>query len=284
MTKLLVCDGIWVDDFGQFDDDHTKWMWFAAFVKGVIDDLRKTQVGPGFLEAFRVAAPYLDGGPRYGHAAVVVRYPHPEKAKNMQALGETSDLRYSAPRLKSGADDKRSANVTFQNAVGNGVARPAQIWLFAPNSQLPAGLKPSISNIVIESNGRFQQRGKGEEFLQNVLMHEMIHAYHFVIGSMEPEIASIARPECDSDELRAVGLGVFRCYRYSENALRSATGRPLRTNYHGEGTDAFLLQHPAYFRDRRDRSLDPVEVKLLAKEALYQRLVEWNRGAQLPDN
>lgn len=278
MTKLLVCDGVWVDDFGQFDSDHVQWMRFAGFVKGVIDDLRQTTLGRAFLEVFGSAGEQLDGGPRYGHAALVVRHPQAAYAANMPAISETTDLRYATTDLHGRSKDERGREIKFQNEVGNGVARPAQIWLFAPNSRLPSGPTESLRNMAIEGDGRFTPRGEPEEFLQNVLMHEMVHAYHFVIGSKEPEIHSL---KGNSDELRAVGLGVFRCYRYSENALRAAVGRPLRTSYHGEGADAYLREHPSYFRDRA-HSLDPAEVKGLAGEPLHERLVVWNQEARLP--
>lgn len=278
MTKLLVCDGIWVDDFGQFDGNHLQWMRFAAFVKGVIDDLSQTPVGSALLDVFRLAGLYLDGGPRYGHAALVVRHPPPDYAKTMPAPGVTTDLRYSTMDLQGHTKDKRGNALKFQNDVGNGIERPAQIWLFAPNCQLPAGPTESLRNIVIEGDGRFQPRGEAEEFLQNVLMHEMIHAYHFVIGSKEPEIQSL---QGDPDELRAVGLGVFRCYAFSENALRAAVGRPLRTSYHGSGADAYLRNHPGYFRDRQ-HSLDPTLVRAMAGEPLHQHLAAWNQAHDLP--
>lgn len=278
MTKLLVCDGIWIDDFGQFDDNHVQWMRFSAFVKGVIDDLRQTTLGLAFLEVFASAGRQLDGGPRYGHAALVVRHPHPKYAANMPAISETTDLRYATTDLLGKTKDARGNEIRFQNKVGSGIARPAQIWLFAPNSQLPSGPTENLRNVVIEGDGRFSPRGEPEEFLHNVLMHEMVHAYHFVIGSMEPEIH---RLKGNSDELRAVGLGVFRCYRFSENALRAAVGRPLRTSYHGDGTDAYLREHPGYFRDRT-HSLDPTDVKTLAGEPLHARLVAWNQEARLP--
>lgn len=276
MTKLMLIDGIWVDDFGELDGSHLSWMRFAAFAKAVIDRLRATPLGIAFLGEISKAARHLNGGPRYGHASLVIRYPNASKVGGMKAPGETNDLVYSYPTVDFKGLTRNPKGVTriFRNEIGPGVARPAQIWIFSPNSKLPA----NQNNTVIESNGRFRLKDGSEEYLQHVLMHEMIHAFHFIIGSLEPEFFV---PEVDSDELRAVGLGYFRGYTYSENALRSAVGSPLRTSYHGKGVDNYLLNQPTYFRDRK-HSLEPTEVKGFSRDSLKKLLVEWNKAHGLP--
>lgn len=285
MTKLQVGKGIWVDDFGVFDQDHTKWMRTAAFVKQVLERLQQTPLGSRFLAVFETAAQTLDAGPRYGHASLVIR-PVDVSAGNqatrkMVALSETSSLTYryeAIPRdAAAGADPAAAAHAPARPVAKTRVttwsapattppqARPAQIYLFPPNGRY---VTAAYGSGVIDANGAFTLRGEHvPEQLSNVLVHEMVHAYHYVIGSQEPDFPW----GIDADELRCVGLLLFRGYEFSENALRAALGSPLRLDYHGCGHDTDLAGHAGYFLSRR-AWLDPKEFCSLRGDALMKKL------------
>lgn len=92
---------------------------------------------------------------------------------------------------------------------------PAQVTVFYPGS--------TWNGSQIAPNGDFVYHGTKFN-LREVVFHELIHCYHYLIGSKE------LSPDSE-DEKRAVGLFEYKNYKYSENVFRAHLKETLRLDY-----------------------------------------------------
>jgi hypothetical protein len=209
MGITQIVPGIVVDTTELLGDDL-----LTPMVSETIRLLQRTRIGTEFLAKFQPQVGGVNGGEKYPGATLVIRAPSEVKRTAMQSVAETGQLAYK----------KDNGELVRVHHLQKGSKYPARIDMFAPGARIPDNnANAKLRGVGISTGGDFMYYDTMEN-LEKVLIHELIHAYYFVIG--EPEMTTD-----QDDEKRAVGIYQFKGNAYSENRLRGALGWVIRKGY-----------------------------------------------------
>jgi hypothetical protein len=97
------------------------------------------------------------------------------------------------------------------------------------------GLSCTVRYAAFMTDGSDYQKAHHNSPSFITLAHELIHAWHYLSGTVEGEAVATKQGEARREEMLTTGLGPYANTRISENAIRAEHSLPRREYYTFEG-------------------------------------------------